>query len=351
VKSPPPLYTTEVGPDSSHGQGGALLFLLVLVFGMSACAPTWHPEPFNVKSHAPSAEMPGNEDTLFEEAIRARKEGDAIGAIARLSALWQRGSDNPNVRYQLGIAFEVAEDFETAAAIYSQIQRTTEEPFLLRDATFRLALCLWELQENQAAYQALRALPENHAYTLQDRYSFDLAIGTGWMRIGRTKRGETRILQALVATEGSTEVHWIRSLALFALMEERLEKAGSLNFQVREKKQAKHLARRVARIKQAEDLLRRLMQLQEVDWMLAGWLSLGDAYAAFANDFAIAPAPRKLTAGQKNAYRELAEKQADALRIKAAKAYEWGIEVATRTGRQDHRRARSLVSRLKALPH
>jgi tetratricopeptide (TPR) repeat protein len=323
--------------------------LLVLVLGVSACAPTWHPEAFNVDAHAPSTGMLGSEDTLFEEAIRARQQGDAMGAIARLSFLVQRGTENPHVLYQLGIAFEVAEDFETAAAIYAQIQRTEEEPFLLRDAAFRLALCLWELQENRAAHRALQALPENHAYTLQDRYSFDLALGTAWMRIGRQKRGEIRILEALVATEGSSEVHWIRSLALCALMEKRLEEARGLNFQVREKKQAKHLTGRVARIKEAEDFLRRIMQLQEVDWMLAGWLILGDAYAAFADDFANAPAPRKLTAGQKDAYRDLTEKQADSLRIKAAKAYEWGIEVAILSARQDHRRARLLRERSKSL--
>ena len=212
-----------------------------------------------------------------------------------------------------------------------------------------IAIIPEELNEDKAAYRSIRGLPENHAYSLQDRYTFDLALGNAWIRIGRTARGEQRILEALVATHGSTEVHWMRSLALYTLMELRLEEASSFDFQVREKKQGAHLTARVARIKEAEDFLRRIMQLTEVDWMLVGWLSLGDAYQAFADDFAAAPSPRKLTPGQKEAYRTLAEEQAESLRVKAAKAYEWGMEVATRSARHDHRSARLLRKRLEAL--
>jgi hypothetical protein len=187
------------------------------------------------------------------------------------------------------------------------------------------------------------------AFNLHDRYTYDLALGTAWIRVGRTTKGVRRVLEALVSAEGSQETHWMRSMALFSLLELELDQANAQNFQVREKKQKTRLSSRVSHIQSAENLLRRIMVLNEVDWMLAGWLALGDAYFNFAQDLAQAPPPRTLNDGQKQAYSNLAKEQAEVLRLKAAKAYEWGIEVATRSARQDHRNARLLVSHLKEL--
>jgi hypothetical protein len=351
VKSPPPLYTTEVGPDSSHGQGGAFLFCTVLFTALmlAACAPKWSPTPFDAQRFTTSTNFTGSEEELLSQAILARKNGDALGAIARLSTLEKRGADNPRVLYQLAIAFEEAEDFETAASVYMEVNAREPAAQLRRDASFRLALCLWELDKDKAAFRAIRALPENTRYSLQDRITFDLALGVAWIRVDRKRKGKAQTLGALVAAEGSEIAHWMRSMALFTLMELELQAASRQDFQVREKKQTLRLADRVAHIKAAEDLLRRVMQLNEVDWMLSGWLALGDAYALFANDLAQAPAPKKLTKSQKSAYTALLKEQAGTLRIKSAKAYEWGVEVATRSARQDHRSARLLISRLKAI--
>lgn len=338
----------EVGPDGSHGQGGAIFFglLLALAIVVSGCAPKWAPPAFNLNDIAPLNDVPGSEDDLYTQGLLARKDGDATSAISRFSTLERQGSTNPHVLYQLAIAFEVAEDFETAAAIYVEVKNRRPNPELSKDASFRLALCLWEIGENRAAYHAIRSIPDNTAFTLQDRYTYDLALGTAWIRIGRTSKGVHRILEALVSAEGSQETHWMRSLALFSLMDLELEKANSQSFQVGEKKQKRRLTSRVSHIHAAENYLRRIMPLNEVDWMLAGWLALGDAYLKFAEDFADAPPPRKLNQGQKQAYSDLTKEQADVLRLKAAKAYEWGIEVATRSARQDHRNARLLVSQL-----
>jgi len=351
VKSPPPLYTTEVGPDSSHGQGGAFLFCAIVfaVFSLAGCAPKWSPSPFDAERFATSTPFSGSEEDLLSQAILARKKGDAVGAIARLSALETRGTDNPRVLYQLAIAFEVAEDFETAAAVYIEVNTRDPAPQLRRDASFRLALCLWELDKNKAAFRAIRALPEHTRYSLPDRITADLALGVAWIRMDRKRKGKAQTLRALVAAEGSEIAHWMRSMALFTLMELELQAASSLDFQVREKKQTVRLNARVAHIKAGEDRLRRVMQLNEVDWMLSGWLALGDAYALFAEDLAQAPAPKKLTKSQQSVYKALIKEQADTLRIKSAKAYEWGVEVATRSARQDHRSARLLISRLKAI--
>jgi tetratricopeptide (TPR) repeat protein len=351
VKSPPPLYTMEVGPDGSHGQGGAIYFWFLIVFSvlMNGCAPKWAPPSFNLEELAPFSNIPGSEDDLYAQGLLARKDGDAISAIARFSTLERQGSTNPNVLYQLAISFEVAEDFQTAAAIYVELKSRRPSPDLWRDANFRLALCLWELGENQAAYRAIQSIPDNVAFNLQDRYTYDLALGTAWIRIGRTTKGVRRVLEALVSAEGSQETHWMRSMALFSLMELELDQANTQNFQVRENKQKIRLSNRVSHIHAAENLLRRIMTLREVDWMLAGWLALGDAYVNFAEDLAQAPPPRKLNDRQKQVYSNRIKEQAEVLRLKAAKAYEWGIEVATRSARQDHRNARLLVSQLKEL--
>ena len=167
----------EDGPAGSHGQGGAFLFGLIAIF-LVACGGKWRPQPFNLDAHVPTPALQGSETLLFEQAILARQNGDAVGAIARLSSLWKRGSQETRVLYQLGIAFEVAEDFPTAAAIYSQIKAQEEDPFLLRDATFRLALCLWEL-DAVVEHADVACWPGPHvAHSRQDDGPFTARFGT-----------------------------------------------------------------------------------------------------------------------------------------------------------------------------
>ena len=334
----------EGGPDSSHGQGGAL-FIWAAVFFLG-CTGRYQPEAFQpaLPSQEQALASLPLEETL-QAAVRARERGDFGEAIELLSILRSQGQTTPELTYQLAIALEEAQLYSQSVGLYREISRGPPSP-RKTDAAFREALCLWQLGEDRAAARSLRHIPQSGEWELSDRYKLDLALGVSWLRTGKSRRGQKRIIVTLSAAEGSSRVGFMRALAVHALMEHTLTKAVSLDLQVREKHQFRDLQQRVVLLQEAEDLLRRLMVLGEIHWMLEGWLALGDAYMAFAEDLSQAPYPKGLTTEQKTHYRSGLSDQALALQRKGLLAYDRGLEVAIRAGRQDLHSAKSLQSRL-----
>lgn len=334
----------EGGPDSSHGQGGALfLFVALLLFGCTGRyqAQSFDPESFIRVPHPPA---PSLEESL-QTAILARERGRHEEALEILSLLRIHNQNSPEATYQLAIALEEAQLYSQAVGLYREIVGSPSSE-RRNDAAFREALCLWQLHEDRAAARALKRVAPAGALELSDRYKLDLAMGVNWLRTGRPRRGEQRIIETLNATDESGRVQFMRALAVHALMEHTLSKAARLNLQVREKHQFRDLQARVALLREAEDHLRRIMQLSEIHWMLQGWLALGDAYMAFADDLSAAPAPRDLTTAQETRYRSGLADQALALKQKGLRSYDRGVEVAVRAGRQDLKAAQLLESRL-----
>lgn len=334
----------EGGPDSSHGQGGALFFGIALL--LMGCAGRYQPEVFHpVEIHSPSdyATIPFEES--LQSGIQAREQGDFSLAIQIFSALLRQTPAPPELTYQLAIALEEAQLYSQAVGVYRGISRGAPSERNI-DAAFREALCLWQLDEDRAAARALKKIPRGGALELSDRYKLDLALGVSWLRVGKTRRGKTHIIEALNASEGSNKAGFMRALALHALLEHTLAMAARLDLQVREKRQPEHLYQRAALVREAEDHLRRIMQLGEIHWMLQGWLDLGDAYTDFADDLSQAPAPKGLTENQRSLYRQRLHEQASEIERRALLAYDRGVEVAARAGRQDLHAAKTLQTRL-----
>ena len=335
----------EGGPNSSHGQGGAFFISLIIVL-LAGCSTRYTPAPFNAAEHLPTVPYEDTPEHLFEDAVRARESGDSIGAIQRFSSLVASNHGTLETTYQLGIALEEGQHYAQAAGVYHQLKSEASGP-MRQDAAFRLALCLWEIGEDRAAARAIRSISSQNAYQLSDRYTYDLAVGVAWTRVGKKRRGEQKILETLVAADGSNKAHWMRSLALHALLENTLSYAEEQDLTVRPKRQFKQLTARVTLLREAEDYLRRIMLLGEPHWMLAGWLDLGDAYTSFASDMREAPVPKSLTPPQQEHYRAQLNNQAAPLQNKAILAYDRGLEVAIRSGRMDLQRATLLQERIK----
>ena len=333
----------EGGPDSSHGQGGALLLLFAVL--LVGCSGRYRPEAFDPNSYvtASSTSLPLAESV--EAATRARAQGDFETALRILSRLRLEGQSSAESAYQLAIALEEAQHYSQAVSVYQELSR---DPSSVRrnDAAFREALCLWQIDENKAAARALRQVTPRGALALSDRLKLDLATGVSWLRTGKSKRGQRKIIEALNAANDTQSVRFMQALAVHALMEHTLAVAVELDLQVREKHQYRDLQKRVALLRESEDHLRRLMGFSEIYWMLEGWLLLGDAYMRFSHDLSQAPAPKGLTKEQKAHYRSGLEAQALPLRQKGLLAYDRGVEVAIRAGRLDLKAAQTLQSRL-----
>ncbi|MEC7240344.1 MAG: hypothetical protein VXW32_03845 [Myxococcota bacterium] len=318
-----------------------MLTVLLCGCGGRYTPEVFDPLPYTLDSSSPTAPLAEE----LETAVRARERGDFPTALRILGHLRLQGRASSEATYQLAVALEEAQLYSQAVGLYRELSR---EGSLERrnDAAFREALCLWQMDENRAAARALAKVRVHGALAFSDRLKLDLATGVSWMRTGKTRRGQKRIIEALNAANTTESVQFMRALAVYALMEHTLLSAAKLDLQVREKHQFRDLEKRVAMLRESEDHLRRIMGFAEIHWMLEGWLLLGDAYVSFATDLSQAPVPKGLSSEQASRYRSGLADQALPLRRKGLLAYDRGVEVAIRAGRLDLKAAQTLQSRL-----
>lgn len=287
-------------------------------------------------------------DQLFDEAVARRQDGDIDGAIARLAWLRDHGESSPAVLYQLGVAYELNEQFETAIAVYETLLDEHPGEFVL-DAGFRRGLCLEELGYYEAAYRQFRKIPDGIAFDRHDRYTLDIAIGIAALRAGHEAKGLQLLETALMAVEGTGEVTWIAAKGWYTLADYSLERSNQISLDVKEKKQVQRLGQRAAYIAEAEERLVKVIKLEEPEWIMAGLLSLGDAYMDLHADLVGAPHPRNLDDEQVTIYQDAVRQQASVLLTKAWAAYDQGLVVAGRFG-VENRYTEQLTAARDAVP-
>ncbi|MCB9761956.1 MAG: tetratricopeptide repeat protein [Alphaproteobacteria bacterium] len=287
-------------------------------------------------------------EAVFQEAVERRRAGDVEGAVHRLAWLHESGDRSPEVLYQLGIAYEMNEDFETALSIYDLI--LAEHPELpLRDAGFRRALCLEELGRYDEALRQYKAIPQEQGFDRHDRYTLDLAMGIAALRAGRTRQGLRLIETSLLAVEDSREITWMAAKGRYALMDHALAQAADRPLEGSERKQVHNLEDRADLMAEAEAHLVKIIAQEEPEWIMAGLLSLGDAYMELHDAVAGAPAPRGLDADQTAVYRQELERRSTVLLRKAWEAYDQGLVVAGRFG-VENRYTAQLTEARDAIP-
>lgn len=286
---------------------------------------------------------------LFEEAVTRRERGDAEGAIQRLVHLRLAGDDSAAVLYQLGVAYEALEDFPTALSAYDLLLTEHRDPGVQRDAGFRRAQVLESLGRHEHALRQLKAIqapPEG--FDFQDRQTYDIQLGAAMLRAGSARRGEKLIEGGLLALEGS-DATYIQAKGWYALASHALARAAELPLDGREKRVQRNVEARGLALLDAETLLtERVIPLEEPEWILAGVLELGDAYAALARDISAAPVPGRLTPEQAAIYEEEIDKQAQVLYRKAWARYDMGLTYAGRLG-MSNRYTRLLAERRDGL--
>lgn len=319
-----------------------------------ACATVQLGPLYDPAGHAPPAAFDGvfaaqTLDALFTDALARREAGDYEGAIHRLVWLRAHGDTSPEVLYQLGIAYELSGDLETAVSVYDLMLSEGSAKAYPLDAGFRRALCLEELGRYEESYRQYRALPTDRAFDRHDRYTLDIAVGIAALRSGHTREGMRLIETSLMATEGSDEITWMRAKGYIALSDWALEQAADLPLHGPGRRISRNLEARAAAIAESQDVLVKVIALEEPEWILAGLLSLGDAYAALYDDLISAPPPRKLDADQVQIYQREVQVRSAVLLRKAWEAYDQGLEVAGKLGIDD-RTTKTLRERRDAIP-
>ncbi len=302
--------------------------LLILAL---ACLHTPPASAFDAQAHQPPPALGAvfasqDPDVVFQEAVDRRMDGDHQGAIERLAWLRAQGDRRPGVLYQLGVAYELAGDFETALSLYDLLIGEDLSGEYHDDAGFRRGICLEELGEWELALAQYKAVPTGELQG-SDLWTINLARGIAEVRVGKQAKGQRRILNALALSEGS-EITWMQAKALYTLQDARLLERDQSPLEGSSRRQAKHLQERAVQISDAEAMLAQVVRLEEPEWILKGLLSLGDAYLALQEELVIAPAPRKLDEQQVAMYRSMLQDKGSILLRKAWEAYDQGLVVA-----------------------
>ena len=316
------------------------MLCLLLSIGLTGCLHTVPPQPFVAEAHAPASTwddlfsaVPAAE--LFDDAVRRRQSHDLEGAIDRLVWLRLRGDDSPATLYQLGIAFELDEAFEQALGVYDLLLSELDEPSFRHDVLFRRGLCREALGYVEAALRDYRRIPHNRDWTREDRYTLDLVTGAALLALDRPRKGRPLVLEALKATEDTGEVSWARGRGLYALAEHTLGEAAEIELRGSHERLARQVRHRLEALERADNYLVHVVRTEEPEWILAGLLALGDAWADLHADLAAAPAPKGLSRWQQEHYDQQLAEQLLLYRVRAWNVYDQGLGVAGTYGVQN----------------
>ena len=297
-------------------------------------------------AHLPSPALAGifshqDPEAIFDEAVARRADGDFEGAVHRLSWLIDNGHGSDAVVYQLGVAYELAGDYDTAISVY---ERLMLDPDNVLDAGFRRALCLESLDRWDEALRQYRRLPQTEGFDRHDRLTLDLAMGAAELTAGNERKGLRLVEEALAASEGVDDVTWIQGKARYALIDRTLDDAADLELTGSDKRIAKRLGERAAALGEAETHILAIIEHQEPEWILASLMRLGDAYLELHEDFLAVPPPDDVSAEVRAAYVEAWNDKAKVLEVKAFTAYDTALETAGKL-RVDNRTTEALRER------
>lgn len=280
-------------------------------------------------------------EAVLDDAVARRSIGDFDGADARLA--WLSGAaPGPEVTYHQAVSAELQERFAESLAGYEAVLAGGPDAVRVVDAGFRRALVLEELGRHRDAIKQVKQLQRSGMWTERDALSLALARGVNELAQGRERRGLRRLDRALMSSEGSDDLKWMRAKARAALTRHLLAEAAGTPM-VHGRRAGRNLQARAGNISAAERQVIAIANLGEAEYSLAGLELLGDAYLALHDDLVALPPPPELTGEQAAIYEQGIGEKAAVLRRKAWRYYDEGVKLATRTEWQG-----SISGRLRA---
>ncbi len=325
------------------------------MFGIALWACAARQAAWDHSAHLPSPALQAvfasvEPEVLFAEAVDRREAGDLEGSVARLAWLLHEGDESAATLYQIGIAFEGAEDFDQALLVYEDLLRAHDDADVRRDAGFRRAVVLDQLGESrQALHQLKKVRPPSDGFDTHDRATYDLQRGVVLADAGKEARAREALEAALAIAEGRDDLTWMAGRGWAALLDMELRSAAALSLDGSEKRVTERFVTRREHLATATSILvDRLVPLEEPTWLLHALLGLGDASVALHRDLLASTVPRRLTAEQAGIYQELLREQAAGFLADGWRCYDEGAALAGRL-HLDNRYARLLRERRDAL--
>lgn len=319
----------------------ALLSLLSLLLLPAFAQDPPAPPPTPVEVQPPQsldevwASLPAQ--TLLDEAITRREQGDWAGAEARLDALEKRGVGGATAAYQRALVDELRERYPDALARYQRIQQDFPQAPEATDARFRAALVSNDMGQHAEALALVQTLRKAQDWEGKDALTLQLERGIAEVGLGKTRKGVRHIQGALDALEGMDAAHWMQARARAALMGVMLAEADAMALD-NPRKQKKTLAARRALITRADQQRSAIVALGEPEYALDALNRIGDSALRLYQDVNAAPSPPEVASDPETErlYRAMVAQESERFRAVAFQYYDAGVMLAERLSWQGH---------------
>lgn len=313
----------------------------------SALPPEIVFEPEVIAPSGIDLELAGrNDEELFAIGTAAYGAGDfrrAAAAFARVADVHGSSRHAATALFNAGLAYQKLEEWRLALERFRAFVRTYEGPDAV-DGEFRIAQCLYHLEELEDARALLRALAEREGLPAELRIRALAERGVVELEAGLPEEAERTLLRALQTWRSLPEEDrpdpWHAAQAQFYLGEVYREWFRAIALVPKgagEEELAQALERKAQMLLAAQGHYLRAIRLGNEQWAVAAGFRCGELYDELRRQMLDAPLPPGLDAEQAAAYRELLVARLRILAEKAIVAYEQTLSLAARARVEDNR--------------
>src|SRR5512138_3757827 len=287
-----------------------------------------------------------NDEELFAIGTAAYGAGDyrrAGAAFARIVDVHAQSGHAATALFNAGLAYQKLEEWRLALERFRAFVKGYEGPDAL-DAEFRVAQCLYHLDELREARDLLRALADRPGLAAELRIRALAERGVVELEAGLGEEAERTLQLALQAWRAASEEErldeWHAAQAQFYLGEVYREWFRAIPLVPKgadEKELATALENKAQMLLTAQGHYIRTIRMQNEQWAVAAGFRCGELYDELRKQMLEAPLPPGLDAEQAAAYREILLQRLRILAEKAIVAYEQTLALAARARVEDNR--------------
>jgi tetratricopeptide (TPR) repeat protein len=287
-----------------------------------------------------------NDEELFAIGTAAYGAGDfrrAAAAFARIADVHERSTHAATAIFNAGLAYQKLEEWRLALERFRAFVRGYEGPDAI-DAEFRIAQCLYHLDELADARALLTALAERAGLDAEYRIRALAERGVVELEAGLGEEAERSLQLALQAWREAGEKErldeWHAAQAQFYLGEVYREWFRAIPLVPKgsdEAELAKALESKAQMLLTAQGHYIRAIRMQNEQWAVAAGFRCGELYDELRRQLLDAPSPPGFDEEHAAAYRELLLQRVRILAEKAIVAYEQTLALAARARVDDNR--------------
>jgi tetratricopeptide (TPR) repeat protein len=287
-----------------------------------------------------------NDEELFAIGTAAFGAGEyrrAAAAFARLADVHPQSAHAATAIFNAGLSFQKDEQWRLALERFRAFVKSYEGPDAI-DAEFRIAQCLYHLDDLDEARDLLKALAERPGLEPELRIRALAERGVVELEAGHGEEAERTLQLALQAWREAGDAErldeWHAAQAQFYLGEVYREWFRAIPLVPKgsdEAQLATALENKAQMLLTAQGHYIRTIRMQNEQWAVAAGFRCGELYDELRRQMLEAPLPPGLSAEEAAAYRELLLQRLRILAEKAIVAYEQTLALAARARVDDNR--------------